>query len=254
MKSMTRAQKWMLVVNLLLIVLIGVAGYYTWNAKTILADVRSEASYATQQLERIEAQLAKAIVPPDLAELNQAIPVDWQIARFFADLTMLSNEYEIQIFSVSPGEPIQPAATPSTDDALDGQEDMTEESEGEGDTSDGTETVAVAESPSSYSQTPPSSLPNVYTLPLSIELKGNITEVLSFMDRLQQLQRLVWVTGFELLALDPEQDIGLIYETPMDLRIHLYIYSKGPWDPVELQEKWPFDIQPAHNKESFDAR
>lgn len=137
MKSMTRSEKWVLVMILLLAVLGCIIGYFAWQTSNELADVRMQASDATRQVEMMEARLAKEITPPDLTKMNLAIPPDWQMHRFFADVTMLANEYEIQIHSLTPGEPIQPVPSQEPQEETAGGEDAAE-LEGESDQTEGT--------------------------------------------------------------------------------------------------------------------
>jgi len=255
MKTVIRSEKWMIVIVLTLFAISLVIGYFSMKARYQLVDVRIQASDATQQMEMMEARLAKPITPPDLTKMNQAIPPDWQLPRFFADVTLLANEYEIQIHFLTPGDPIQPEPSEeeqnadqaqNSPDASNGEESMTA-SEREADQTEGNE----ASQEESISPKPPKSLPGVYTLPLILEVKGNITEVLAFIDELQRLPRLVWVTGFELLVEDPDEN--RLYQKPINLRINLNLYSRAPWNAVEYAEEWPFDIQPAKNEEAFDT-
>ncbi|OUM87216.1 MAG: hypothetical protein BAA01_09105 [Bacillus thermozeamaize] len=268
MKSMTQSEKWLLVVIFVLLVLGCVTGYFAWQASSRLADVRMQASDASRQVEMMEARLAKAVSPPDLATMNRAIPADWEMPRFFADVTLLANAYDLQIHAVTPGEPIQPEPRQESQSSAADGKGAADEAEGADKTDGGEETDGAEKAEKTdgggdaadehaggkaFSPEPPASLSGVYTLPLTLQVKGNITEVLAFIDELQHLPRLVWVTGFELLVEDEEQDAGKMFQKPIDLKINLNLYSHAPWDVAGYTEDWPFDIQPADNEEAFDA-
>lgn len=268
MKSMTRSEKWTLAITLFWAVFGCIIGYFAWQARNELADIRMQASDATQQVKMMEARLSKTLTSPDLKKMNQAIPPDWQLPRFFADVTLLANEHKVQIHSLTPGELIRPEPTEESQNASDGEESLpaSEREAGQTAGSDkeqdsnvdlGDDEVAEnnneANPEESLGPLPPKSLTGVYTLPVMLEVKGNITEVLAFIDELQQLPRLVWVTGFELLMEEPDQKDYQINQKPIDLQINLNLYSHAPWAAVEYVEEWPFEIRPAENEEAFDT-
>ena len=165
MKSMMRRRMIFAVALLVGVVLLGAFVFLIWipkgkeisSANSELASLQSQQASARGEIAALEA--FKAQLPTakaELARLTNAVPAYPQLANFILMVNQISNESGISFLSISPSQPAPQAPQTST---------------------------------------PGASTPGASTLPaavtLGIQIKGGYFQVLDFLNRLDNLPRLV---------------------------------------------------------------
>lgn len=237
-------EKWLLLAGALLLLCAAAGVYAVLQKHEQYRNVRAMAAEASAELQRMKARLAEPVPPPDVAAMGRAVPADWQLPYVIADVTLALERHRLTLQSLSVGDPSS-GETPAAVEMSVPDEPPTapEQSVTDGMPTEGD--GGLAGESKYYGPHPPSSLPGIRGLPLILDVAGPVHGVLAFIDELQQWPRLVWITGLELLAEQPD--------SPPELRIYFNVYAGAPWDGAETAPPWPISVQPAGNGKAFGS-
>ncbi|MDI3257655.1 MAG: hypothetical protein QJR01_08020 [Kyrpidia sp.] len=297
-KSWNPFHKTLLLASAGLVVTGAVLGYAAFQSRGAAREATARAENTTAQVQSLERQVAKPVPPPDLSTVGRAIPNEWEMARFFADLAVAARTRGVSVVSVTPTQPPEdrgaytppgsrPGAggsAPKTGQAVpagggtgptpgtaapsngnNGNGGSTGNGEAKPGASGGQPPASAPGAPSgqgpssgpgggaakSGGSAPPSQIPGLYTLDLSLEAEGSGPNLLGFVDELQAMPRFVWIDEYTLDFTQQNQRAGGA-PVPAKLNVKFTLYSHAPWDAKAANETpWPFPIQPAGNPEAF---
>lgn len=238
LSSWTVPQKIMLSVSGVLLLSGGAFWYISQKQEKMAVEVRTQADAAIQRVNSLQQKAAQQVHPADLAKMGRAIPNDWEMGLFLADLVTAAKEKNVTLVNVSPQAKTNQA--PSNSSA--GQPNHNQPSK------QGEKTEADFSSP-------PPELPGVTSLEVALSAKGGAVNLLSFVDRLQQMPRLVWINEYKLNfnAKGAARQTGARFPASQ-LDLKLTIYSHAPWDArAAAAVEWPFPIRPAGKEDAFGS-
>ncbi|MFC4767989.1 hypothetical protein [Effusibacillus consociatus] len=229
--SFTFPQKILLLISVVLLLSGGAFWYLSWQKERIATEVQARADAVTVQMNLLQKQAAQKVNPPDLVKLGRAIPTEWEIGWFFADLTTAAKQSQVTLVQVAPGQPVekQPAknGTAANPPAKQG-------SSGEADLS-----------------SPPPELSGVFALEVALTAQGDPVDLLSFVDQLQRMPRFVWIKEYNL-TFEKKGGASAGTGSIAALTLKLTIYSRAPWDSKPAASvEWPFPVLPAGNDHAF---
>jgi Tfp pilus assembly protein PilO len=251
-----KSHKVWLTICILLLLSGGSLGYLQNQAAKQAEEIRREADAADQRVSQLQQRTSKPLKTYNLESLQRAIPEQWEMPRFFADLTIAAEETGVTIASVEPseyqetgtgnqgGKPTgnasgNPTAKPNrtSPGPQNGKQTQVQGAPIQG-LPGQPQTVSPGglkgdKTPPAEVQ-PPAELKDVYSLTLTISVLGKENALLAFLDRLQHLPRLVWVNDYEWNLNDPKSP----------LKLDVNIYSHAPWDATGKDSTdWPFPLQ-----------
>lgn len=284
-KSWTPFHKTLLLASAGLLVTSAVLGYGAVQSRSAAREAAGRAENTMAQVQSLERQVAKPVPAPDLSAVGRAIPNEWEMARFFADLAVAAKTRRVTVVSVTPAQPPEDrgAYTPPTSRPGPGESapkppaqaapaaggtgpasGPAAQSSGSGAGGQGGQGPSPGQSPASGQgpgqgnnpgggtpksggAAPPPAIPGLYTLELSIEAEGSGPDLLAFLDELQAMPRFVWINEYTLdFPKEPQSP------APSKLNVKLTLYSHAPWDAKAANETpWPFPMEPAGNPEAF---
>lgn len=277
-QTFTRFHKLLMLLSLILLLASAALGYVANRSAQEAQTVHSSAEQRVQQLNQAKDKLSKPMKAPDAAALNRAIPLNWDMDRFLADLTLAAEATGITLDSVAPASYDEPL----TDNKNQGKALSSDTSTGISSSSSGasssmggtamgsasgggtaenvtTTNMAANTSSASGSSTagsaassgnaqkvadetaPPVSLKGIYALTLTVAAEGKEAQLVNFLDRLQQMPRFVWINSYEL-NVNAGQAGGTGGQPVADkITVKLTLYSHAPWSEKESASLgWPF--------------
>lgn len=119
-RSLTPFHRWLLLISAGLAVTGGVLAYTSSSAAQAARAAAARLQDAQNQMQLLQRKLSRPVPAPDLTLPARAIPNNWEMARFFADLTTAANTWSIHIASVTPNPPspdpggFKPPGTPGS--------------------------------------------------------------------------------------------------------------------------------------------
>jgi Tfp pilus assembly protein PilO len=252
----TKSHKIWLTISILFLLSGGSLGYLQNQAAKQAEEIRREADAADQRVMQLQQRTSKPLKTFDLESLQRAIPEQWEMPRFFADLTMAAEETGVTITSVEPSEYQEtgagnqagkPSGIPAGNQTTkpNGNSQILQngkQTQAQGKAIQGLTGQPQTESPGGPKEDktpptevlPPTELKDLHSLTLTISVLGRENALLAFLDRLQHLPRLVWVNDYEW-------DLN---DLKSPLKIDVTIYSHAPWDGKGKESTdWPFPIQ-----------
>ncbi|MGH9063871.1 MAG: hypothetical protein ACRD0L_07895, partial [Acidimicrobiales bacterium] len=171
---------------LVLVVVVALWDVVLWSPRSrALHQARAAAQAATGKQTQLEAELARlkaeaAQVPAqraELAHLHRAVPTQANLAAFMLAVNKVAHQSHVDFLSISPTPPAAPTPTAAPAAKAKG-------SSSAGSSSAGSSSVAAGPAPSD--------------IKLAISGTGTFPDVLSFVERLDNLSRLVVIDSLDL--------------------------------------------------------
>ncbi|HHY65860.1 MAG TPA: hypothetical protein GX517_01445 [Alicyclobacillus sp.] len=97
--------RWLIVISAALLVTFGVLGYISFSATREARTAAARLKDAQDQMQVLQQKVARPVPVPDLSLPAREIPTNWDMARFFADLTNAAKTWGVHITSVTPNPP-----------------------------------------------------------------------------------------------------------------------------------------------------
>jgi Tfp pilus assembly protein PilO len=252
----TKSHKIWLTFSILFLLSGGSLGYLQYQAANQAEEIRREADAADQRVMQLQQRTSKPLKTFNLESLQRAIPEQWEMPRFFADLTVAAEETGVTIASVEPSEYQEtgagdhvgkPSGNPAGNQTAKQNGNSQNPQNGKLTQALGKAIQSLPGQPQNVSPggpkedktppaevLPPAELKDLHSLTLTISVQGNENSLFAFLDRLQHLPRLVWVNDYE----------WNLNDTNNPLKIDVTIYSHAPWDDKGKEStEWPFPIQ-----------
>ncbi|MDI3257083.1 MAG: hypothetical protein QJR01_05080 [Kyrpidia sp.] len=104
-KSWNSFYKTLLLASTGFVVTGAILGYGAIQSRGAAREATARAENASAQVQSLERQVAKPVPPPDLSTVGRAIPNEWEMARFFADLAVAARTRGVSVVSVTPTKP-----------------------------------------------------------------------------------------------------------------------------------------------------
>ncbi|WP_018131346.1 hypothetical protein [Effusibacillus pohliae] len=275
--TFTLLQKIALSLSAVLLLSGSLLGYAAWQKAKEAAAADTEADAVAQQVQRLRQKVVQQVNPPDLLKLGRAIPNDWEMALFLADLTNTAKANKVVVTSLTPSGPQADQLTKNGGSAkADGSQakggtaaEPKQDKQGSssaggtpaqlrgqqvGQQTGQQQHAQLGSQGAAVGTSPPPELVGISSLEISLKAEGNPTDLVAFVDRLQQMPRFLWINDYNLdfsstTAGSPGTGPKLAH-----LQLKLTIYSRAPWDAkAAASVEWPFSIAPAGNGNAFGA-
>ncbi|GAX88493.1 GspMb/PilO family protein [Effusibacillus lacus] len=246
LSSLTFPQKIVLLLSGCLFLSGGAFGYLSWQKEKAASEIKGQADAVSQQVTRLQQKIQQKVETPDWKKLGRAIPKDWEMPLFFADLTLAAKDSQVTLVSVTPAitkdEPTDKKSETSTQNGSANNSKQGNKKE-----------TALA--------SPPPELAGIQSLEITVSAEGKPEDLIQFLDRLQQMQRLIWINEYNVCFCKDraaggsnsggtKQSSGKGAMPKLDLKLSLYSHS--PWNNDEANTiEWPLPIEPAGNERAF---